>query len=232
LPLRARLQISVQLGAVKTGEEDAAAKKKVAELTEATLALKRAVTAAAQASGACNAALDQVHTDMRTLYPASGELAPALSSLCGRSEAVTSHAAMDAATADLTQQLVQQVEEKIKAVKALVDARAQLREEVAHYTKKLAEIEPGAGADPAKVKRVAENKVKLAEMQKNFESTEAAVVPVLASLDADLAAMTGDHFRGYLVAAKGAAQALASELQQGLEGVPPPAAAAAEAPAA
>ena len=220
----------MSIGATKTGEEDAAAKKKVHELTEAVAAVKRALAAAAQNSGACNAALDNVHNDMRTLYPASGELAAALSSLCGRSEAVTSHAAMDAATAELSQQLVQQVDEKIKAVKALVDSRAHLREEVDHYTKKLAEIEPGAGADPAKLKRVAENKVKLSDTKTNFETTEAALVPVLTTLDADLASMTGDHFRRYLDAARGAAQSLAGELQQGLAGVPAPA--AAEAPAA
>ena len=53
----------------------------------------------------------------------------------------------------------------------------------------------------------------------------------IATLDADLAGLTGDHFRRYLQAVKGASQALATELQQGLDGVPPPAAAA-EAPAA
>jgi len=221
----------VSAGFKNTGEEDAAAKTKVAELNAAVAALKRALAAAKTSAGACSAALDSVHNDMRALYPAGGELAPALGSLCGRSEAVTSHAAVDAATAELEQQLVQQVDEKIKAVKALVDSRAQLREEVEHYTKKLAEIEPGAGADPAKLKRVADNKTKLGDTKTNFESTDAALVPVLATLDADLAGLTGDHFRRYLQAVKGASQALATELQQGLEGVPPPAAAA-EAPAA
>jgi hypothetical protein len=220
----------VQMGAVQTGEEDKAAKTKVAELTAAVAQLKKTLAEAALRAGACGAALDAVHSDMRALYPAGGELAPALNSLCGRSEAVTGHAGLDAASKELGELLVQHVDEKIKAVKALVDSRAHLREEVDHYTKKLAEIEPGAGADPAKMKRVAENKVKLADTKGSFDSTEAALVPVLASLDADLAAMTGEPFRKYLATAKAGAQALVAELQQGLAGVPPPA--AAEAPAA
>jgi DNA repair ATPase RecN len=220
----------VQLGISKTGDEDGAAKTKVAELTAAVALLKRTLADASLKAGACNAALDAVHSDMRALYPAGGELAPALSSLCGRAEAVTGHAQLDGATKELGELLVQQVDEKIKAVKALVDTRALLREEVDHYTKKLAEIEPGAGADPAKMKRVAENKVKLADTKSKFEATEAAIIPVLATLDADLAAMTGEPFRKYLVTAKASAQALANELQQGLAGVPPPA--APEAPAA
>ena len=69
------------MGAVKTGEEDAAAKTKVAELTAAVVLLKRTLGEASLKAGACGAALDAVHSDMRALYPAGGELAPALSSL-------------------------------------------------------------------------------------------------------------------------------------------------------
>lgn len=190
------------------------------------MALKPAVTNAAKTTAACNAALDAVHTDMRAVYPASGELAPALNSLCGRSEAVTQAAALKAAEDELKEVLLKQVDVKIQEVKTLVDTRAQLREEVDHYVKKLSEIKPTAGQDPVKLKRVEENEKKLSDTKEKFATTEAALLPVLASLDADLAALTGGPFAKYLSSLKDATHAIVNELQQGLAGVPAPVAAA------
>jgi hypothetical protein len=68
------------------------------------------------------------------------------------------------------------VDEKIKAVKALVDSRAHLREEVDHYTKKLSEIEPGAGADPVEACGLKE-----AEMRSALEPAARAAAAAVAS---------------------------------------------------
>ena len=196
-----------------------------ASIAAAIGALKPALANAMKTNAAANAMLDSVLNDMRALYPASGELAGSLASLCGRNEAITSHAAIDEARAAVDDS-VAKVEEKVKQVAKLVEERATLRAEVTHYNKKLESISVDA-TDPVVVKRVEENKIKLKTTESKFAEACDLAAPMLASLDADLAALTGEPFRGFLAASRDASASLVSELQQGLAGVPAP-----QAPAA
>ena len=186
---------------------------------DAIAALKPALNKAMVASAASNAALDAVCKDMLAVYPAGGELRGSLEALVSRSDAVTGHAGIDAARGVVDEALAKQVEEKVKAVKALVDSRAHLRSEDQHYTEKLARISAGA-ADPASQKRVEENKQKHKEIQDKFAAVVAEIEPLLASLDADIAAMTEGPFREFISALGASARALCAELQGGLDGVP------------
>ena len=209
----------VQIGVKTTGEDDAQAKKQMSELATSLAAVKPALNRASQANSAANAALEAVFNDMRTLYPSSGSLAPSLDSLGERTETMFAHDAFDDAKSELENVLTTKVHEKLTNVRTQVDLRAHLREEVSHYEEKLSRISTGA-VDPAAIKRVEENKVKLKDHQDKFAACKDALEPVLLSLDSDLAALLQEPVKKFIEVNAAEANKQVTEIRNGLNAVP------------
>jgi hypothetical protein len=209
----------VQIGVKTTGEDDAQAKKQMADLATALATVKPALNRSSQANSAANAALEAVFNDMRALYPSTGSFAPSLDSLGERTEAMFAHESYDESKGNLENVLSTKVNEKLTSVRTQVDLRAHLREEVSHYEEKLGRISTGA-VDPAAIKRVEENKVKLKDHQDKFTACKDALEPVLASLDSDLAGLLQEPVKKFVEVNAKDASTQAAEIRNGLNAVP------------
>lgn len=226
--LRSLRKAAVSIGLKKDDDHDAVDKKRLADLSTHTNALKNQMNAFTRSMTDHGNHAASLHQAMADVYPPSFDLTHKLDALVIKREAFLEASKAKFAEAKMAVDgTVSALTSKHKELSELVVARSGARQDIFHYKEKIAGLQIKVTTDPKMQHKVDENKVKLEACESKFNLLEAQVVPLMEKLDADIAACTTSAVAMVLAACKDTHASLSALYAEAEAATPGEAAAAA-----